>query len=72
MSKAVSLREFLDMMDDDPYRYLRLQPGEVVCDKCSGTGDDLQNEHPSFNYYPACTKCSGSGKVSWLQDIFER
>ena len=71
MSKVIKLEDFMKMTaDNDPYRYLHLQLGEVPCDNCSATGDDLNNFSP-YSGHHACKKCGGEGKVSWIKNIFE-
>lgn len=50
---------------------LHLQPGEKVCNKCAGSGDDL-NTCDSDGYCKACSKCKGKGKVTWLENIFNK
>lgn len=48
---------------------MKLETGETVCDKCSGTGDDLM--YLDKEYYPRfCKKCGGHGKVNWIQNVF--
>lgn len=47
-----------------------LEEGEMVCDRCNGTGnfpvsDDGQN-------CAICSKCWGEGKVDWIENIMGR
>ena len=72
MSKVMNLDEFMETMNEDIYRYLHLQPGEVKCDHCSGTGDDLSPNYGDKYHSGICKKCNGYGKVNWIQNIFGR
>jgi len=39
---------------------IELNEGEIICPKCGGHGDE---------YTFICTKCLGSGKVDWIENI---
>jgi len=39
----------------------KLKPGELICDQCKGNGD-------SITYNP-CSKCLGSGKLDWIENV---
>jgi len=48
---------------------MNLKPGEIICDKCNGTGkfiDDLTVE--GAWKHPWCPKCHGSKKVDWASN----
>jgi len=52
---------------------VNLRKGEIVCDKCKGTGStkvkrDLTKSGP---YRPTiiCLKCLGGGKLDWIENI---
>jgi hypothetical protein len=38
-----------------------LQEGEMICDKCEGTGEGDSN-------WVKCKKCLGEGKVDWIEN----
>lgn len=59
------------LIDFNTYLALRLQPGEKVCNKCQGCGDDL-NSYDFDGYCKPCSKCNGEGKVTWIQDMFDK
>jgi len=51
---------------------IKLKEGEVICDKCNGTGGEYQdpNVGPKMsNYFIKCDKCYGSGKLDWIENI---
>jgi len=53
---------------------VELEPGEVICDQCKGTGHPNNNEIDYndkfyFNVPHACDKCNGSGKLDWIENI---
>ena len=43
---------------------MKLLDGEVICNKCKGTGKQKNS------YYPdnTCTKCLGKGKLDWVSN----
>lgn len=46
---------------------MKLEPGEVICDKCNGTGTFI--EDPTLGdawKHPWCPKCHGAKKVDWV------
>ena len=43
-----------------------LKPGEVICDKCNGTGYYIEDME-SFSH-PWCPKCHGAKKVDWVSN----
>jgi len=47
-----------------------LKEGEIVCDKCSGTGR-TEVKRNSINFYASgmCPKCLGKGKLDWIENI---
>jgi hypothetical protein len=74
MSKAITIEEYLKMTEDgNKYGYLHLQPGEIPCDNCAATGDDLSPNHGDrYGNNYACKKCGGEGKVNWIKNIFDK
>ena len=49
---------------------MKLYPGEVICDKCNGTGHQATWENiPDYRVYTPCSKCHGDGKLDWLENI---
>jgi len=51
---------------------MKLEKGEVICDKCNGYGYTTFNEQRGKNFYPMkseCTKCFGEGKLDWIEII---
>lgn len=50
---------------------MKLQSGEVICDKCKGSGKSEKYEE-FFNkdiYYYKCSKCHGEGKLDWIENV---
>ena len=45
---------------------LELNPDEVICDKCNG----YVQTYSVDCYDQECSKCLGSGKLNWLENIF--
>ena len=48
---------------------MELKPGEVICDKCNGSG---LNKDPMFQDIwglTDCPKCDGKGKLDWIANI---
>jgi len=45
---------------------IELEAGEIICDKCKGTGTIKQDPY-SFNI--TCNKCYGSGKLTWIENV---
>mgnify|MGYP002628955923 CR=1 FL=1 len=62
---------------------MKLEPGEVICDKCNGVGhfgytievneysDYAGYVHrvPGHKTYDYCPKCHGSGKLDWVEVV---
>lgn len=50
-----------------------LEPGEVICDKCNGTGKPNNNKidyRQKYVTYPwTCDKCYGVGKLDWIENV---
>jgi hypothetical protein len=44
---------------------IELLPGEEICPKCKGTGNNRRDE-PEFTFSFICFKCRGTGKVDWV------
>jgi RecJ-like exonuclease len=40
---------------------MNLNPGEIICDECLGTGASLA--------YNLCPKCQGVGKLDWIEAV---
>jgi len=46
---------------------INLEPGEVICDKCNGSG---MVENKYSDQYLFCPKCYGEKKLTWTEAIF--
>mgnify|MGYP002628953280 CR=1 FL=1 len=55
---------------------MEIEPGEVICDKCNGTGETIRlfmfnysgmNEHGERK--DMCPKCKGDGKLDWIDNV---
>ncbi len=50
-----------------------LKEGEIICDKCRGTGSIKVKRDPTKSgpYRPTmiCLKCLGEGKFDWIENI---
>jgi len=44
---------------------MKLNKGEVICDKCNGVGLIDNSAHT----VRCCIKCYGSGKLDWAENI---
>lgn len=50
-----------------------LEPGDVICDQCNGTGKPNWNKVEDTWWVPkVCDKCNGSGKLDWIENITGR
>jgi hypothetical protein len=53
-----------------------LEPGDVVCDQCNGTGEPGNNKigpNDKLSIVPwYCDKCDGTGKLDWIENITGR
>ena len=49
---------------------MKLEPGEIICDKCKGTGVDPSYIYPMDEVMVSCNKCKGYGKLNWTETIF--
>jgi DnaJ-class molecular chaperone len=48
---------------------MNLKPGEVICDKCNGTGTFIENPTLGDAWkHPWCPKCHGAKKVDWVSN----
>lgn len=48
-----------------------LNPGELVCPKCNGRGNEIRNIKTGFKIAPrriVCQKCGGLRKIDWIQN----
>jgi DnaJ-class molecular chaperone len=49
---------------------MELENGEIICDRCNGTGRDPDKKrYKSSPWAYRCSKCNANGKISWLQNI---
>ena len=48
---------------------MKLEPGEVICDKCSGTGKFIDPTQENSWKHPWCPKCHGAKKVDWVTNV---
>lgn len=51
-----------------------LNPGEIICKECKGTGYDLKIPEQEYEqaYYIKhckCSKCYGVGKLDWIEAV---
>ena len=46
-----------------------LKEGEVICNKCKGTGSTSPANSRESIYYQVCYKCHGRGKLDWVEMI---
>jgi len=44
---------------------IELLPGEEICPKCKGTGNNERDE-TDRSFYFICFRCRGTGKVDWV------
>jgi len=51
---------------------MNLQEGELICDKCNGTGQSIEELTETSKKWTWCSKCYGSGKVDWIDNIMGR
>ena len=52
----------MDLKPDD------LKLGEVICDKCNGSGTYIHEIDEPFNNFK-CPKCQGNKKLDWIKNI---
>jgi len=50
--------------------YLKLNDGEIYCNRCNGSGDDPDFTGEKNGFVMDCSKCRGTGKVNWIENIF--
>jgi len=50
-----------------------LEPGDVICGQCNGTGKPNNNEidyqQRYVTYSWVCDKCNGLGKLDWIENV---
>lgn len=50
-----------------------LKEGEIICDKCKGTGSIKVKRDPTksgpYHGVVMCLKCLGKGKFDWIENI---
>ena len=46
---------------------MKLEKGEIICDKCKGSGISSNKKIPKIKYF--CPKCLGFGKLDWIENI---
>ena len=46
-----------------------LEPGDVKCDQCDGTGKPGNNLVTNSIVPWYCNKCNGTGKLDWIENI---
>lgn len=51
-------------------RELELQPGEELCPKCKGTGDESGTRVDGFRL--SCERCWGEGKLDWVEMAMQK
>jgi DnaJ-class molecular chaperone len=49
---------------------MELNPGEIICDQCNGTGKEyIGVPIPRGDIYNNCPKCQGVGKLDWIEAV---
>lgn len=48
---------------------LDLKPGEVICDKCDGSGIIQTTDKKFFIHKRQCDQCKGDGKLDWIENV---
>lgn len=48
---------------------MKLNPGEVICDQCNGTGSPDNNINDDIINSFHCEKCHGYGKLDWVEAV---
>jgi len=48
---------------------MQLKPGEVLCDRCNGSGENYDPEFVEIWGITDCPKCWGKGKLNWVDNI---
>jgi len=48
---------------------MKLEEGEMICDKCNGTGTNLDQTFGDDLRHSWCNKCHGRRKVDWITNI---
>ena len=48
---------------------IKLEPGEVICPKCNGTGKkpDTIISSAGYEILPFCGRCWGAGTLDWIE-----
>jgi DnaJ-class molecular chaperone len=49
-----------------------LNPGDIVCRECGGTGNSNYNKPDDefdFVFNIKCPKCNGIGKLDWVENV---
>jgi DnaJ-class molecular chaperone len=54
----------------------KLKKGEIICDKCDGSGcipkkqwTMVDYKHISYDWSYKCDKCKGEGKLDWVENV---
>ena len=48
---------------------INLKPGEVMCNRCNGTGKNFDKEFVKIWGITDCPKCWGKGKLDWVENF---
>ncbi len=48
---------------------MKLEPGEMICPKCNGKSHYQSWGNVANHFKPPCSKCLGTGKVDWIENI---
>jgi hypothetical protein len=48
---------------------IQLNPGEIICPECNGSGNNIFEQSDLWNAISQCSKCLGSGKLDWIERI---
>lgn len=50
---------------------MKLEPGEIICENCNGKGKiEVQFEENGSMIPVPCFKCDGTGKLTWIENVF--
>ena len=48
---------------------VKLNPGDVICYRCNGTGEIINSKHYKSLMDIQCYVCYGEGKLDWIENI---
>lgn len=50
-------------------KWIKVGDGEVICDKCNGTGCLAELQLRGIVRHDECPKCEGDGKLDWIDNV---